>query len=83
MITQRRLEKPVLHSRLLDAMETLDAWEHHGEGSMTLATHLAKEGTASVHLRSNTFTASPSPSGRPSCWCTNQSQFRRAFLAFG
>lgn len=54
----RWLNKPVLDSRVLDDMETLQSWAFKGDGDMTLATSPMKSGSHSLRLRSRSDEAS-------------------------
>lgn len=64
------LHKPVLENRLLDDMENLSSWEHTGTGEMQLSSENIKSGSASIKITSQTFTVTPSTSGRPPGECT-------------
>ncbi len=62
----RWLKKPVLESRLLDGMESLDAWKLQGPGEMTLTAERRREGAHSLRLRARTKGEKPGRSlGRP------------------
>jgi hypothetical protein len=62
----RRLQKPVLSSRLLDGVERTNAWSHHGQGEMVFTTARARHGTQAVRLSSPTKTDQPNKvTGRP------------------
>ncbi len=64
------LNKQVITSRLLDDMESMQAWEHHGQGALEISEEQAKNGNHSLKLTSPTFTDHPSSNGRPPGWCT-------------
>ncbi len=64
--TFRRLQKPVLESRLLDDMESPDPWRHFGPGEMSFTQERCRDGKQSVRLVSPTKTPKPGPvMGRP------------------
>lgn len=59
-------QKLVLASRLLDSMESLESWAHHGPGSLTLAEDRHHEGTHCLRLTAPTKTDRPNrETGRP------------------
>jgi hypothetical protein len=65
-IQHRWLNKPVLANRLLDDMEALDNWSHHGFGGMSLTADRAKGGRQSLRLTSPTVGEKPGAvAGRP------------------
>ena len=62
----RWLQKPVLASRLLDDMEQMNNWTHHGQGKISLTAERAKDGKQSIRLQSPTKTDKPNNvAGRP------------------
>lgn len=65
-IRHRWLGKPVAESRLLDDMEDLAGWTHHGFGEMTLTSDRSKDGSTCLRLTSPTKAGKPgSTLGRP------------------
>lgn len=65
-IRHRWLAKPVLAARLLDGMEHLGHWSHHGFGEMSLTAERSHDGTKSLRLTSPTVSEKPgSVLGRP------------------
>lgn len=65
-IRARWLAKPVLESRLLDGMEDIAAWSHHGRGAMSLSSARVHEGKTALLLESPTKGDKPGgEGGRP------------------
>ena len=65
-IRHRWLSKPVLAGRLLDDMEDISKWSHHGFGQMSLTGERSKDGRQSLRLTSPTVGEKPgSVAGRP------------------
>ncbi|MDX1953446.1 MAG: glycoside hydrolase family 9 protein [Verrucomicrobiota bacterium] len=65
-ITHRWLQKPVLNSRMLDEMESVETWKHRGFGEMAITAEKAFQGKHSIRLTSPTKTEQQNKvSGRP------------------
>ena len=65
-IRHRWLSKPVAESRLLDDMEDLAGWTHHGYGEVALTMDRSKDGKRCLRLTSPTKGDKPGPTlGRP------------------
>lgn len=62
--THRWLNKPVLESRLLDDMEDVNNWSHHGSGEMTFTRQRSRDGEQSIRLVSSTRSGKPHHTGR-------------------